>query len=956
MPPKKDMTDFDLLSAVQPDAGWFAILGIKGTDDVKQKMVNSREAADKIIASFVKDDRNVFFSLAKFHTGENRTHANVRALKAFWLDIDCGDGKEEVNEKTGRPSGYVDQTAGLMALRAFCKATGFPRPTVVNSGRGIHAYWALDHEITFTEWSPVAKRLRVLCQEHKFHIDTSVFEISRVLRVPGTYNFKGDVPKQVQVISHSEPVSYESFKKQAGVSETFLTEARPRRELTALGKAMANTIESKFATIMIKSTKGTGCSQLLSCYMERAELPEPRWFDALSIAKFCVDSEFAIHQLSAGHPGYNPEVVEKKIMGIKGPHSCEEFENKNPGGCEGCPHKGKITSPISLGKTVARANKQDNSVEVESEDGVPVAHEIPTYPFPFFRGKGGGIYMNPDEEEAEPICIYENDLYINKLMRDPILHYVACFKLHLPMDGVSEFVVPYSDLNDSKTAKKHLSGQGVAISGTRKWDLLFQFIINSIKELQHKQRAELMRLQFGWADKDTKFIIGDREVTASGVYHSPPSSVTSSMISNFQPKGELSEWKRVFKLYGRPGMELHAFAALTGFGAPLLKFTGQKGAIINLIHSKSGQGKTTVLRMCNSIMGNPETLLGTPDDTKVGRIIKVGILNNLANTIDELTNTSAPDFSQMAYAFSQGRGKDKAKANANELRENNTTWRTITLCSSNASFYEKLGALKSSPDGEMMRLLEFKIDYTNADVISVAEGKEMFDHVLNENYGLAGEVYMSWVIANLEQVHKIIFRIQQKFDEELQLSQRERNWSAVFAANIAGGIIAEKLGLIDWNMTAIYKAVGPKLLEMREDASAPISLASSIVADYINRHLGNAIVVDDKIDQRTKVHKLPVMEPKGPLLIRYEPDTKRLYLIAREFKNDCVELQVNYREMMKELTAGGLLIGITNKRMTKGSKIVTPAVRVLEFDCSKPDFIDMDAVVPALDETLVNET
>ena len=39
----------------------------------------------------------------------------------------------------------------------------------------------------------------------------------------------------------------------------------------------------------------------------------------------------------------------------------------------------------------------------------------------------------------------------------------------------------------------------------------------------------------------------------------------------------------------------------------------------------------------------------------------------------------------------------------------NTKWQGITLTSSNASFYEKLGAAKNSPDGENMRLLEYKI-------------------------------------------------------------------------------------------------------------------------------------------------------------------------------------------------------------------------------------------------------
>ena len=33
----------------------------------------------------------------------------------------------------------------------------------------------------------------------------------------------------------------------------------------------------------------------------------------------------------------------------------------------------------------------------------------------------------------------------------------------------------------------------------------------------------------------------------------------------------------------------------------------------------------------------------------------------------------------------------------------------MALCSSNSSFYEKMGVAKNSPDGELMRLIEYKI-------------------------------------------------------------------------------------------------------------------------------------------------------------------------------------------------------------------------------------------------------
>ena len=63
---------------------------------------------------------------------------------------------------------------------------------------------------------------------------------------------------------------------------------------------------------MLRSVEGNGCPQLLSCYQERETLPEPRWFNALSVAKFCVDKDKAIHKLSADHPDYDAHAVNTK--------------------------------------------------------------------------------------------------------------------------------------------------------------------------------------------------------------------------------------------------------------------------------------------------------------------------------------------------------------------------------------------------------------------------------------------------------------------------------------------------------------------------------------------------------------------------------------------------------------------------------------------------------------------
>jgi len=938
------MSEFDLLTTVQPTEGWFAVLGIKGKGDVRQKLVATREEVDQLATDYMAQGRNVFFGVAKYETDEGRTKDNVKAIKAFWLDIDCGESKAEVNEKTGRPSGYLDQATGLQELKRFYKLVGVPKPVLVNSGRGLHVYWPLTEAVTREQWEPVADRLRELCNIHELYVDPAVFEVARVLRIPGTLNFKDDPATEVTIIGQAEPVDFEAFRSLLGVKEKPV--APPKRELSELAKSMMDNTISVFGKIMRRSLKGEGCKQLADSYQNRATLDYNRWFDALSIAQRCSDRDTAIHKLSEGHPGYDFAATEAKANEAGGPHFCTTFERNNPGGCEGCPFKGKIKSPIVLGKEVLEATEKDNVVteEPEEEGAASTVHRIPKYPSSYSRGKNGGVYYMPPDDEGELQVIYPDDLYVVKRMVDPVEGDVVVMKLHMPCDGVREFVVSNNIVTKKEELRGILASRGV-MCGAKQFNRVIDYVIAAVSEIRYKGKAEQMRLQFGWADRDSKFIIGDREIGIEGTYHSPPSSVTRNIAAHMTPTGSLEKWKEVFALYGRPGLEPNAFAALSAFGSPLLKFLGQSGVIINLINSSSGTGKTTALHMCNSVYGHPKMLCAVKADTLNAKVMRLGVMNTLPFAADEMTNTEPKDFSELAYCMSQGRGKDRVKQSANELRTNLTSWNCISVCSSNASFYEKLLTLKNSPDGEMMRLMEYRIDYSDA--IDTAIAKEMFDHQLMENYGHAGDIYANWLVNNLEEAKASALATQAKIDRELKLTQRERIWSAALAANLTGGRIAVKLGLIDWDMKAIYKWATDKLKDIRGDVTPPVTNVVSSIAEFLNRHVQNYISVKDEADGRSGFENSPSQEPRSELMIRVEPDTKKMYIAVKPFKADCVKYQINYKDTLKELKDKGILVGMENKRLSKGMQLVTPPTYCMVLNTIHGEFLNVESFTQA---------
>jgi hypothetical protein len=282
-------------------------------------------------------------------------------------------------------------------------------------------------------------------------------------------------------------------------------------------------------------------------------------------------------------------------------------------------------------------------------------------PFPYFRGKNGGIYrqgFTKDEGEGEQevekdklIC--KHDFYVVKRMQDPVLGESILLRLKLPHDGIREFGLPLPVVVSKDKFRDAIAEYGVMASG-KNFDALMTYIQKATKRLQMRERTENMRTQMGWTSEGS-FLIGDREIipTPDAVdvsRYSPPSAATLRVNSMLQKNGTLEEWRKVVNFYDTPGLEPLAFAVFLSFGAPLMYLTQYRGGIYNLMSNQSGVGKSTALMVANSIWGHPVDLMLQKDDTYNARIHRMGVLQHLPITIDEITNMSPIEMSNMVYA------------------------------------------------------------------------------------------------------------------------------------------------------------------------------------------------------------------------------------------------------------------------------------------------------------------
>jgi hypothetical protein len=340
------------------------------------------------------------------------------------------------------------------------------------------------------------------------------------------------------------------------------------------------------------------------------------------------------------------------------------------------------------------------------------------------------------------------------------------------------------------------------------------------------------------------------------------------------------------------------------------------------------------------VWGHPAALNGKQDDTANARTLRMGILKNLPVCVDEMTNMTGLQSSDFIYGMTHGTGKDRMRQHSNTLRANNTTWQTIAVCTSNASFQDKLRTVKASPDGELMRLFEYNIDYTS--ILDPMYAKEMFDKQLMENYGHAGIHFMEWVVSNLTEAEDIFGKVQHKFDTEMQIKPKERIWSALVTSNIAGGYISQRLGLNTYNIKSVYDWTCLEVVRQRADIAPPELNVADVIGDYINLNIQNTLVVDDAADKRTGIQCMPKQEPRGELKIRFEPDTKRVFLCTKQFRQFCSEQQQPYKDVMDNMRKSGLLKSTGTKRIGKGMKVCGPPVYCLELDFAHPVFGGVD--------------
>lgn len=873
---------------------------------------------------------------------------NTAAIRCFWLDLDVGAelGKYATREEAGT------------ALRDFCKSLSLPKPYVTSSGGGFHAYWPLTDDMDPEKWFHYACLLKRIASGWGLKADPSrTADRASVLRPVGTFNWKTGSPRPVQLIMQGVINQTEQFiQKLAYVAETAGLDTAPqapRATITISGDlppqllAGASPASAEAARINDTAAAGAGvappdprkvvarCSQLKWQALNQAQVDQPNWYAMVGCMRHCDKGTKAVYALSQwrltrAEDPYTQERIDTKIAqhesGNFGPTLCERFEQTNPGGCNGCPYKGKIKTPLQVVRELEAVAAPKVTVELI---GGAVELQLPEPPYPFKRainpdtGQARIAMRVGDEASGRPErdeVIYEYDVFPSRIIYD---QRESCYNVvvnsWLPKDGWREFEVPTGKFYDRRSLMGTLGNLGI-MPDLAKAEHLVQYMVGYIRDLQKQQASQTLYAQLGWHDDRKRFVLPDKVVTVAGVEVTTPSKNIDNALSwsKNQPKGDLEVWKKIAAAYNRPGMEPHLFGFGVGFAAPLFIYTGFRGVIVSMVGER-GSGKSSAAMLANSVWGHPAMGWGDiQHDTMRSFYNKLGALQHLPFTYDEVTNLEPEVLSDLCYAVSKGQGRQRLHQDGS-ARENHGNWQTMMLTTSNASLHSRLSLAKADSTAEAARVFEF---FVPPNTMTKSDADDLFGPggALLNNFGLAGGVYAQQLVINGAWAEERVRHWVKVIDQKAGVTSGERFWSAAPACVLTGFELANNAGLTTVDVDNLMLFAVDVIKRMRGNVMDTTKTGVSMLSDYLNTNLRSMLVINAEGAVVPQVG----LRPTDKLRIRMERHSGRLYVDRADFRRYCTMAGIDSKSVEIELRQLGVLKATDTKVVLgKGTEFST---------------------------------
>lgn len=768
-----------------------------------------------------------------------RRQEHATWFRALALDLDIGDDKP-----------YKTQKEGWAAMVAALKAIGMPTPMVISSGRGIHCYWPLTDNIKKEHWVKASTALRIALEENNVVIDTTkIHDPSMVLRPVETHHKKQQPWKAVQCVADSP--DYDAIALFTILKPWFgraAKQAAPARKASKGGSSILDAVlNSNDVNIDAVAQR---CKQVGSLVASGGVLDaagrgvvEPLWRASLGLAKHCTDVSEAIVKLAGKHKDFDLNDSLNKLEGWKGtgPTTCAKFEQLCAAGCEGCPSRGKITSPAQLSVVT--------ETEIVSENGE--IHEV-TMPKGYVI-QNGSVYRevkteitatdangNEVAQEATELDLVSNyEMHVTGVYNDPESKKSA-FRLAIkyPMVGWQE---EDHDMGVLATIGRDFStfmlNRQVYLKAIGQQEKVRGYLMDYLTMVQSTAPTGLDYVAFGW-QKDGSFLCGESVIgSPTGTTDRRLRGPAAHFSETIKPHGSRDEWVRAMNMLNEPGSATIRAAVLVATSGVLGEVAGNSCGVLSIYSNETTTGKSLALIAANSLIGSPKELFLGKNDT-VNAMFKIrGVHNNLPCSIDELTTMDDQEIADLVYDLSLGREKI-AMTKERELRKP-VTWASPTLITTNISIHQKFENVQAGSDPLKARCME--LHHHDRTFIQTREdgssnGYEFFDIVAKNNGWAFPE--LAQAVIDMGGPELLWERGEKAFRDKFGFTfePQDRFYRTMIVAGWIMGSLGKKLGLFPFDVNDTTQYLLDHVVKFRKDTEVNRKDVFDTIGQFILEH------------------------------------------------------------------------------------------------------------------------
>ena len=898
---------------------------------LRQQWLQEQKDVYFALASFAEDHvwnpTKVDYKTGKLGAKEYRTQGNAKSLKSLYLDLDVGTDKPEKK--------YPTQQLAVTELKRFIAELGLPLPLLVDSGYGVHVYWPSTHSIARDDWRLIAEKLKAAATAWGLKQDPTITaDSARVLRLPGTTNFKHGTTKAVSIFFEDyETTSFNDLdvilsKYLVGKNVAVTAPAAPR--LSGGAPALPAGVASNLGPTSDPANGNMmvwGCGQVAALVANRgATASGALWRAGLALVRFC-DKPEMIDAISDGYPTYSKGETAAQVSRLNGgPTRCQTFWTENPSVCESCMHwQGTIKSPIEIARPI--------------KVSPPAVATIPSPPLPYIRspGKDGTVIVLREKGENDEmidhlICQY--DLYPKRILEqlgdDADADERSVWVAVLPRKGSYEFRMPQSMLSDPRKLHAFLLSRGLHIAPQYVKGLQ-NYMTAYLHELAKMADRERMFERLGWHNDHTAFVMPEHVYYRDGtviphVLNKPLQAITKNSIHT---SGTKQGWVDALKFYDGPGNEPFRAFLYAEWGGILLHMTTHKGVLITA-SGDTGRGKTTLLEACYSVWGDPTGGLvgGGQYGATLNALWEVlGGHHSIPLHWDDTTERDPEEMRKFMLHISTGRGKERMHGNQHDGKV--ITWETFVLSSANTDDVQRIMSTGKDSDPHLMRFISIPFHGLPGDV-NAKQRADAFKLAIRKNHGWGAVEYVPFVVRNYEKVQKLVEYHTERFDRLLNVTSEERHWSASLAVMYVGGRLAYTLGLSPFDPDDDEHWFLTHFQAMRKTYKQASSSSADIMSEFLDKHLNYTLVLSPK--QASNVDNV-IRRPHQGLYVRHEVDKDRIYVARHAWRTWCTEVRANQTKVENELLLAKVILRKDcHKVLAADTPDAATATRCIEID------------------------